>query len=125
MSLLNIIIIVVISLGMISILISTIGLLLFPDFFTRLHVIGIADTMGVILVLLGMILLTGLKLMSLKILILLLLILITNPLGTNLIMSASIHNKDYLNYNEKYIKGAHKSNAPSKPRKSPKSKGTK
>ena len=96
----NIIAIVLISLGFIFMLISAVGLFRFPDFYTRLHSTGIGDTLGSLLILLGLIVLIGAKLLSLKIVLIAAILIITSPIGTNLIMSAAIHKHDYEGYNE-------------------------
>lgn len=97
----NIIVIVLAVAGLTFLTISVLGLYKFPDFFTRLHAQGVGDTLGALLLILAMVVAAGLKLISIKIFLLFLIIMLTNPLGTNLIMIAAIHNSDYHKYNEK------------------------
>lgn len=101
MTVANIITIVLGSVGLLFMAVSFLGIVKFPDFFTRLHAQGVGDTLGALLILLAMMVATGLKLISIKIFLLFFVILLTNPLGTNLMMIAAIHNKDYQDYHKK------------------------
>lgn len=103
MTIANIITIVLASVGLIFMVISFFGICKFPDFFTRLHAQGVGDTIGALLILLAMIVATGLKLISVKVFLIFLIIMLTNPIGTNMIMIAAIHNRDYQGYNEKEV----------------------
>ena len=101
MTVANIITIVLGSVGLLFMAVSFLGIVKFPDFFTRLHVQGVGDTIGALLIIVAMMIATGLKLLSVKIFLLFFIILLTNPLGTNLMMIAAIHNKDYQDYHKK------------------------
>ena len=101
MNITDILAIICLSAGFVCMALSTVGVLRFPDFFTRLHAAGVSETLGLSLMCLGMIFLVGLKILSLKILIIGLFMLLSNPLGTNLIMIAGIRNTDYQGYNKK------------------------
>lgn len=101
MTVTEIITIVLGSAGLLFMAISILGIYLFPDFFTRLHAQGIGDTLGALLIIIAMMVATGLKLISIKIFLLFIVIMLTNPMGTNLMMIAAIHNKDYQKYSEK------------------------
>ena len=72
---------------------AAIGVVRFPDFFSRLHAAGIGDTLK-----------TGLTLLSLKVFLVYVIYLITNPLGTNLIILEAVHARDYQGYNGKRIR---------------------
>lgn len=50
----NIIVIILISLGLFFFLATTIGLLRFPDFYTRMHAAGKGDTISSLIFLLGL-----------------------------------------------------------------------
>jgi multicomponent Na+:H+ antiporter subunit G len=52
--------------GAIFLLIGAIGVLRFPDFYTRLHAVSICDTLGAGLILLGLMLQGGLSLVTVK-----------------------------------------------------------
>ncbi len=99
----KLIIIVLASAGLVFMGISFLGIAKFPDFFTRLHAQGIGDTIGALLILLAMIVATGFKLVSVKVFLIFLVIMLTNPIGTNMIMIAAIHNRDYQGYKQKKI----------------------
>lgn len=101
MTVANIITIVLGSVGLLFMAVSFLGIVKFPDFFTRLHAQGVGDTLGALLIILAMMVATGLKLISIKIFLLFFVILLTNPLGTNLMMIAAIHNKNYQDYEKK------------------------
>jgi len=67
---------------------ATIGLLRFPDLFTRLHATGKGDTLGAGLILMGLAIHAGLTPESVKILIILIFILLTSPVSTHAISRA-------------------------------------
>ena len=83
---------------------AAIGVIRFPDFFSRLHAAGIGDTLGALLLTVGIMVKTGLTLLSLKVFLVYVIYLITNPLGTNLIILEAVHAQDYQGYNGKRIK---------------------
>jgi multicomponent Na+:H+ antiporter subunit G len=64
---------------------ATLGLLRFPDLFTRLHATGKGDTLGASLILLGLAIHAGLTPESIKILIMLAFILLTSPVAAHAI----------------------------------------
>lgn len=96
----TIITIVLALVGLAFILISVAGLSIYPDFFTRLHVQGVSDTIGALCIVLAMMVQTGFTLMSLKIFLIFVLIMLTNPLGTNMMIIAAINKKDYQSYSD-------------------------
>ena len=89
------------SLGLLFMLISLIGIIRLPDFYTRLHAQGVGDTLGVLLIIISMMLATGAGLMSIKLFLVIVIILVTNPVGTNLMMIAGMNNKEYREYKKK------------------------
>lgn len=103
MSAMDIAIIITGSLGLVFMLISLIGIIRLPDFFTRLHAQGVGDTLGALLVIISMMLAAGAGLMSLKLFLVIVIILLTNPVGTNLMMMAGMNNKEFREY-KKYTK---------------------
>jgi multicomponent Na+:H+ antiporter subunit G len=46
---------VLISVGLFFLTISAVGLLLFPDFYTRAHVVAKSETLGIVLVIVGIV----------------------------------------------------------------------
>ena len=103
MSALNIATIITGSLGLLFIMISLIGIIRLPDFFTRLHAQGVADTLGALLIIISMMMAAGSGLMSVKLFLVIVMILLTNPVGTNLMMMAGMNNREFREY-KKYSK---------------------
>lgn len=66
-----------------------IGIVRFPDFYTRLHPAGKADTLGATLVLLGLVVHEGPSLLSLKLLLVEVFILIANPTAAHAVGRAA------------------------------------
>jgi len=77
--------------GALFVLSGNIGVLRFPDFFTRVHAAGITDTAGIGLILLGLIVEAGLTLVSLKIVLMLIFLMFTNPTSSHALAKAAIH----------------------------------
>lgn len=79
--------------GGLFVLISTIGMLRFPDFFTRLHAASIADTLGSMLILAGLVLQGGLSLVTVKLLLILFFVLFTTPTAAHALAKAALHGR--------------------------------
>ena len=77
------------ALGIIFIIVASIGIIRFPDFFSRIHPAGKSDTLGQLLVLLGLIAYEGFTLVSIKLLIIITFILIANPTATQALAKAA------------------------------------
>lgn len=77
-------------LGGLSGLVGGIGLLRFPDFYTRLHAVGITDTSCALLVVLGLVVAAGWSLLTLKLLLILLFLLFTSPTATHALARAAV-----------------------------------
>jgi monovalent cation/proton antiporter MnhG/PhaG subunit len=67
--------------GSIFLTIGAVGVLRFPDFYTRLHPAGITDTAGAGLILFGLMVEAGFTLVSAKLLLVLLLVVFTSPVS--------------------------------------------
>ena len=98
---LNILSIIFATAGIAFMLISLFGLVVYPDFFCRLHVQGVGDTIGAFLIILAMILKTGFTLLSAKMFLVFIFIMLTNPLGTNMMMIAAFNRRRYQDYASK------------------------
>ncbi len=96
----EIVAVILIGLGFIFMAIAAFGVIMLPDFYTRVHASGVGETLGALLMILGMITYVGLKIVSLKILIIFFILMFTNPLGTNLIMLEAVHARNYKGYND-------------------------
>ncbi|MFO7708863.1 MAG: monovalent cation/H(+) antiporter subunit G [Desulfobacterales bacterium] len=67
-------------------LIGSIGINTLPDFYTRCHASGKVDTLGIVLLLSGMMVHEGLHLNSLKLLLVICFVLVTSPVATHFLM---------------------------------------
>lgn len=70
--------------------IGALGLLRMPDFFTRMHAAGLADTLGAGLILAGLLLQAGWSLVSVKLIAIGLLIFFTSPTATHALARAAL-----------------------------------
>ena len=68
-----------------------IGLIRFPDFFTRLHGASVTDTLGAGFIIVGLVLQSGFTLVTAKLIIVMGLILLTSPVATHALAQAALH----------------------------------
>ncbi len=85
----DIIIVIFIIGGLFFLTVGTIGILRFPDVFTRAHSAAKSDTLGAILCLLALIMYSGYNFSSLKILLVIVFLWLTAPTATHLITKAA------------------------------------
>jgi multicomponent Na+:H+ antiporter subunit G len=71
------------AIGSVFSVIGAIGLLRFPDFYTRMHAAGITDTMGAWTLLVGMMCYGGWSLVTAKLAMILFFLFITGPAATH------------------------------------------
>ena len=83
MILLDILSVVALLLGTLILIIAALGVARFPDFYSRLHAAGKGDTLGLALVLLGLMLAAGLSLVSLKLAFIVFFVFLINPTATH------------------------------------------
>jgi multicomponent Na+:H+ antiporter subunit G len=81
---------VCVVLGGVFMVIGALGLVRMPDVFTRMHAASVADTLGVGLILVGLILFAGFTLVSVKLVFLILFIALTSPAATHAVAQAAI-----------------------------------
>ena len=74
---------VLLTLGCLAMLSASIGLLRFPDFYSRIHPAGKSDTLGISFILTGLMVWEGFTMVSLKLLIMLVFMLIASPTATH------------------------------------------
>jgi len=86
----NIASIILVVIGIIFMLVGSIGILRLPDFFSRTHAVSKSDTLGIIFVIAGLIVYEGLNQSSLKLLLIILFIALSNPIGTHALARAAI-----------------------------------
>lgn len=77
--------------GAFFMLVGSIGLIRLPDFYSRSHAVGKSDTLGIMLVIAGLMLIEGLTLNSAKLLFALIFVFLTNPTGTHALTNAALH----------------------------------
>lgn len=75
-------------------LVGVLGLLRMPDVFSRIHTTTKGDTLGVGLIILGIMLLYGFSFTSLRLIVLLALTWLTTPTAAHLIAKAAYHKGD-------------------------------
>lgn len=90
MNFLDVLDIVFIALGFLFMVITVLGLLRLPDFFARVHAVSKSETLGIALVLLGLIIHEGATLVSLKLALILVFVAIANPVGVHLLTRAAL-----------------------------------
>lgn len=76
--------------GSLWIVVGGIGLLRFPDFYSRLHPVGLTDTMGAVLLLAGLMLQGGWSLVTLKLAFIAVLLLFTSPTSSHATARAAL-----------------------------------
>lgn len=75
--------------GVFFILVASIGIVRFPDFYSRMHPAGKTDSLGQMLTLGGLIIYEGFTMVSLKLLIIIVFMLIANPTATHGLANAA------------------------------------
>ncbi|MFH5883162.1 monovalent cation/H(+) antiporter subunit G [Halalkalibaculum sp. DA3122] len=78
-----------IVLGIFFLLIGSIGTIRLPDFYSRTHATSKSDTLGMILIIIGLIIFEGFTLNSGKLFLVLLFILLANPIGAHALARAA------------------------------------
>jgi multicomponent Na+:H+ antiporter subunit G len=66
------------------------GLVRFPDFYTRLHAAGMTDTLCALLIVIGLALQSGLSLLTIKLFLILLFLVFTAPTATHALSRAAM-----------------------------------
>lgn len=69
-----------------------IGILRFPDFYTRMHAVGVTDTLAAAMILIGLMLQSPDGLVVIKLLMILLMTLFINPTASHALAKSAIHN---------------------------------
>ncbi len=82
-----------ILLGSFFTLVGALGMIRMPEVFTRMHAASVIDTLGVGLLIAGMVLQAGFTLVTLKLFFLLGLFVITGPVVTHALAQACLHEK--------------------------------
>jgi multicomponent Na+:H+ antiporter subunit G len=80
---------IIISLGAFFLMVGSIGLVRLPDFYSRTHATGKSDTLGIMLIIFGLVLTQGISVNSAKLLIIVAFVALTNPTATNALAKAA------------------------------------
>ncbi|MFW5731016.1 MAG: monovalent cation/H(+) antiporter subunit G [Desulfonatronovibrionaceae bacterium] len=75
--------VVFITAGALFMLVGSIGINRFPDFFTRAHASGKVDTLGILLFIAGLMFFEGLSLISLKLFLIIVFVAMTSPVAAH------------------------------------------
>ena len=91
------------TLGALAILIGSLGVIRFPDFYSRVHAAGITETAGIGFIFAGLFLEAGLSLVSAKLFFIFLFMIITGPTASHALAKAARHGnlKPYSNTGDK------------------------
>ena len=76
--------------GVFFIAVTAVGLLRLPDFYSRAHAVSKTETLGLGLILLGLLFHEGFNFLSLKLALILLFAVLTNPLAAHLLTRAAL-----------------------------------
>jgi multicomponent Na+:H+ antiporter subunit G len=76
--------------GSFFVVVSAVGILRFPDFWARLHAASVGDSGGMILLILGMCLQSGLTLITAKLIAIGIFLFITGPTATHAVANAAL-----------------------------------
>lgn len=82
---------ILLAAGGLVLLTGAVGMIRFPDFFTRLHASSVIDTLGCMLVVLGLVLQAGFSIVTIKLILIVVFILFTSPTATHALAKASLH----------------------------------
>ncbi len=80
---------VFLGIGCFFIVVTAIGIVRFPDFYSRLHPAGKTDTVGQAFVLIGLMIYEGFSLISIKLMIIVVFIFIASPIATHALAQAA------------------------------------
>ncbi len=84
---------ITILLGSFFVITGGVGILRLPDFFTRLHAVSMPDTLGIGLIVLGLVLQAGFTQTSTKLVMIFLFMLFTGPAATHALAKTALHGK--------------------------------
>ena len=90
MSVATIIAIIFIFGGVFFLTVSALGLLRLPDFYARTHAVGKSETLGMMLLLIGLAIYNGLELTTIKIIFIVIFVLIANPTATHAVAQTAL-----------------------------------
>ena len=77
--------------GCVFCLIGALGLIKMPSFITRVHAASLIDSLGAILIILGLLLQAGFTLTAVKLILILLFLLVTGPTAIHALVNTALH----------------------------------
>lgn len=90
MTVADIICIILVIIGIIFMLVGSIGILRLPDFYSRSHATSKSDTLGILFVISGLVVYEGFTLSGLKLILIILFIALANPIGTHALARSAL-----------------------------------
>lgn len=81
--------IIFVVLGIFFLFIGSLGTVRLPDFYTRTHATSKSDTLGLMLIIIGLIIFEGFNIVSMKLFFVLVFILLANPIGAHALAKAA------------------------------------
>ena len=90
MAIQNIICILLVMIGIVFMLMGSIGILRLPDFYSRSHATSKSDTLGILFVISGLVVYEGFTLSSIKLILIILFIALANPIGTHALARSAL-----------------------------------
>lgn len=90
MAISNIICIILVVIGIIFMLMGSIGILRLPDFYSRSHATSKSDTLGILFVIAGLVVYEGFTLSGIKLIFIILFIALANPIGTHALARSAL-----------------------------------
>lgn len=86
----NIICIILVVIGILFMLMGSIGILRLPDFYSRSHATSKSDTLGILFVISGLVVYEGFTLSGIKLILIILFIALANPIGTHALARSAL-----------------------------------
>jgi multicomponent Na+:H+ antiporter subunit G len=77
--------------GSLVLIIGAAGMIRLPDFYTRLHAASVIDTLGCMLIVLGLVFQAGFSIVVVKLVLIVVFILFTSPAATHALAKAALH----------------------------------
>ncbi len=75
--------------GIFFMFVGSVGIVILPDFYSRTHAVSKSDTLGILLVIAGLIVFEGFTINSIKLTFIVLFVMLANPIGTHALARAA------------------------------------
>lgn len=89
MNVFDVLALILVTAGAFFLLVGSIGVVRLPDFYTRTHAVGKSDTLGLVLVILGIAVHEGPSLTFAKLVAVVVFVALTNPVGTHALVRSA------------------------------------